>query len=57
MLVEDEATHQHSSKIASFREMLDQAWMVKVEHIYRRGNRATDHLASLGHELSLVCLN
>ncbi|CAN1177179.1 hypothetical protein LINPERHAP2_LOCUS32950, partial [Linum perenne] len=44
-----EDSHQHSSVIASFREMLDQDWMIKVEHIYREGNQAADYLAGIGH--------
>ncbi|CAN1177180.1 hypothetical protein LINPERPRIM_LOCUS37371 [Linum perenne] len=29
--------------------MLDQDWMIKVEHIYREGNQAADYLAGIGH--------
>ncbi|CAN0881249.1 Putative ribonuclease H protein At1g65750 [Linum grandiflorum] len=53
LLGDGELTHQHSSEVASFREMLDRDWLIKVEHIYREGNRAADYLAALGHSLSL----
>ncbi|CAN1185698.1 hypothetical protein LINPERPRIM_LOCUS38849, partial [Linum perenne] len=53
LLAEEEVTHQHASEITSFREMYDQEWMVKVEHIYREGNQAADYFDSLVHELSL----
>ncbi|CAN1144246.1 hypothetical protein LINPERHAP2_LOCUS14001 [Linum perenne] len=32
--------------------MLNRDWMVKVEHIYREGNRVPYFLADLGHERS-----
>ncbi|CAN1154085.1 hypothetical protein LINPERHAP2_LOCUS19813 [Linum perenne] len=32
--------------------MLDRDWLVKVEHIYREGNRA-HFLVGLGHRLSI----
>ncbi|CAN1299004.1 hypothetical protein LINPERPRIM_LOCUS24030, partial [Linum perenne] len=53
LLGDGEATHQHSSEVASFRDMLDQVWMVKVEYVYREVNRPSDYLASLGHSLPL----
>ncbi|CAN0921428.1 hypothetical protein LINGRAHAP2_LOCUS32586 [Linum grandiflorum] len=31
--------------------MLDWDWLIKVEHIYREGNRPTDYLIGLGHSL------
>ncbi|CAN1229009.1 Putative ribonuclease H protein At1g65750, partial [Linum grandiflorum] len=51
LLGDSELTHQHSSEVASFREMLDRDWLIKVEHIYREGNRAADYLAALVHSL------
>ncbi|CAN0870403.1 Putative ribonuclease H protein At1g65750 [Linum grandiflorum] len=45
LLADDEIAHQHSFEIARFRELLDRNWMVKVEHLYREGNRVTDYLA------------
>ncbi|CAN0910597.1 hypothetical protein LINGRAHAP2_LOCUS26382 [Linum grandiflorum] len=27
--------------------------MIKVDHIYRKGNRGADYLASIGHRLPL----
>ncbi|CAN0915234.1 Putative ribonuclease H protein At1g65750 [Linum grandiflorum] len=53
LLAEGEITHQHSSEVASFREVLDRNWLIKVEHIYREGNRAVDYLAGHGHSLPL----
>ncbi|CAN1147840.1 Putative ribonuclease H protein At1g65750, partial [Linum perenne] len=53
LLGDGEDSHQHSSEIASFREMLDRDWMIKVDHIYREGNRATDYLAGIGHALTI----
>ncbi|CAN1149154.1 Putative ribonuclease H protein At1g65750 [Linum perenne] len=53
LLGDGEDSHQHSSEIASFREMLDRDWMIKVEHIYREGNRAADYLAGIGHALPI----
>ncbi|CAN0911179.1 Putative ribonuclease H protein At1g65750, partial [Linum grandiflorum] len=51
LLGDGELTHQHSSEVASFCEMLDRDWLIKVEHIYREGNRAADYLAALCHSL------
>ncbi|CAN1342712.1 Putative ribonuclease H protein At1g65750, partial [Linum perenne] len=53
LLGDGEDSHQHSSEIASFREMLDRDWMIKVEHIYREGNRTADYLAGIGHALTI----
>ncbi|CAN0908809.1 Putative ribonuclease H protein At1g65750, partial [Linum grandiflorum] len=53
LLGDGEFTHQHSSEVASFREILDRDWLIKVEHIYREGNRSADYLAVLGHSLPL----
>ncbi|CAN0915555.1 Putative ribonuclease H protein At1g65750 [Linum grandiflorum] len=47
LLAEGELSHQHSSEVASFREMLDRDWLIKVEYIYREGNRTADFLAGL----------
>ncbi|CAN0918225.1 Putative ribonuclease H protein At1g65750, partial [Linum grandiflorum] len=38
LLEEGELPHQYSSEVASFRELLDRGWLIKVEHIYREGN-------------------
>ncbi|CAN0899762.1 hypothetical protein LINGRAHAP2_LOCUS20459, partial [Linum grandiflorum] len=46
-------TQQHSSKVASFCELLDQNLLIKVEHSYREGNRAADYLVGHGHSLPL----
>ncbi|CAN0855504.1 Putative ribonuclease H protein At1g65750 [Linum grandiflorum] len=51
LLADGEITHQHSSEIASLRELLDRNWLIKVEHIYREDNRVADYLAGLGHSL------
>ncbi|CAN0863984.1 Putative ribonuclease H protein At1g65750 [Linum grandiflorum] len=51
LLAEGEITHQHSSKVASFHELLDRNWVIKVEHIYRKDNRVADYLAGHGHSL------
>ncbi|CAN1342709.1 Putative ribonuclease H protein At1g65750, partial [Linum perenne] len=32
---------------------LDRDWMIKVEHIYREGNRTADYLAGIGHALTI----
>ncbi|CAN1255235.1 hypothetical protein LINPERPRIM_LOCUS8918, partial [Linum perenne] len=48
---ESEVTYQHSSEFASFHELLDRDWMVKVEHVYWEDNKIDDYLASLGHKL------
>ncbi|CAN0900995.1 hypothetical protein LINGRAHAP2_LOCUS21153 [Linum grandiflorum] len=32
---------------------MDRDWFIKVEDIYREGNRIADYLASPGHRLSL----
>ncbi|CAN0856178.1 Putative ribonuclease H protein At1g65750 [Linum grandiflorum] len=53
MLAKDQITHQHSSEVANFCELLDWNWMVKVEHVYREGNRAADYLASHGDSLPI----
>ncbi|CAN1227754.1 Putative ribonuclease H protein At1g65750 [Linum perenne] len=53
LLGDGEDSHQHSSEIASSREMLDRDWMIKVEHIYREGNRVADYLAGIGHALPI----
>ncbi|CAN0878764.1 hypothetical protein LINGRAHAP2_LOCUS12630 [Linum grandiflorum] len=33
--------------------MLDRKWLIKVEHIYREGNRPANYLDGLCHILSL----
>ncbi|CAN1254072.1 hypothetical protein LINPERPRIM_LOCUS8523 [Linum perenne] len=43
---------QLSFEITHFREMLDQDWKDKVEHIYREVNLLADYLAGLGHDMS-----
>ncbi|CAN0887963.1 Putative ribonuclease H protein At1g65750 [Linum grandiflorum] len=51
LLAEGEITHQHSSEVASFSELLNRNWIVKVEHLYEEGNRVADYLAGHGHSL------
>ncbi|CAN1121082.1 Putative ribonuclease H protein At1g65750 [Linum perenne] len=34
-------------------QLLLGGWMIKVEHIYREGNRAADYLAGIGHALPI----
>ncbi|CAN0919394.1 Putative ribonuclease H protein At1g65750 [Linum grandiflorum] len=53
LLVEREITHQYSSEVLSFHEMLERDWVVKVEHIYRECNRPADLLDGLGHKLPI----
>ncbi|CAH9063024.1 unnamed protein product [Cuscuta europaea] len=53
LMEEGERAHQHSSEVAQFRELLNRNWTVRVEHVYREGNRAADFLASLGHTLPI----
>ncbi|CAN1296417.1 Putative ribonuclease H protein At1g65750, partial [Linum perenne] len=48
LMGDGEATHQHSSEVASFRELLDRNWMFEVEHIYQECNLPADYLAGLG---------
>ncbi|CAN0854306.1 hypothetical protein LINGRAHAP2_LOCUS5887 [Linum grandiflorum] len=53
MMAEGEITHHHFYEVASFCELLDWNWMVKVEHLYRKGNREADYLADHDHSLPI----
>ena len=48
--------HPYASVLKHVQSLLQRAWVVKIQHIYRERNRAADFLASLGHGLQLgVC--
>ncbi|CAN0921834.1 Biotin carboxylase 1, chloroplastic [Linum grandiflorum] len=47
LLTEGELTHQYSYEVTNFRELLDQDWLINVEHIYRKHDRPIDYLADL----------
>ncbi|CAN1726177.1 Putative ribonuclease H protein At1g65750 [Linum perenne] len=51
-ILTDEASpeHQHGLEVLIFREMCSRNWSVKIEHTYREGNYAADHLAALGYD-------
>ncbi|CAN0929350.1 Putative ribonuclease H protein At1g65750, partial [Linum grandiflorum] len=41
--------HQHAALLGRFRELRDRDWQLKIVHIYREANSATDYLAHMGH--------
>ncbi|CAN1163947.1 Putative ribonuclease H protein At1g65750, partial [Linum perenne] len=47
------AEHQHELEVLAFRELCSRNWRVKIEHTYREGNYAANHLASLGYDYPL----
>ncbi|CAN1128563.1 Putative ribonuclease H protein At1g65750 [Linum perenne] len=50
VLTKGETSNQFSLEIAHFRELRGRDWSLVVKHIYREGNRAADHLASIGYD-------
>ncbi|CAN1181380.1 hypothetical protein LINPERHAP2_LOCUS35350 [Linum perenne] len=44
-----EITHSHGLEVLEFQEWMGRDWEVKLKHVYREVNHATDHLASRGH--------
>ena len=49
------ATHRAWPLVERAHALLRLDWEVKVEHVFREGNRAANAIASLGHALSLGC--
>ncbi|CAN1138684.1 Putative ribonuclease H protein At1g65750 [Linum perenne] len=49
ILIQTGVTHQHAREVLQFRDLLTRDWLVEIKHVYRKGNKAADHLASLGH--------
>ena len=47
--------HPYASIIKCVQQLIHRNWMVKVQHVFREGNKATDSLASCGHEVHLGC--
>ncbi|CAN1201045.1 Putative ribonuclease H protein At1g65750 [Linum perenne] len=47
---EDSTEHQHGLEVITFRELRARNWSIKIEHTYREGNTAADHLAALGYD-------
>ncbi|CAN1798785.1 Putative ribonuclease H protein At1g65750 [Linum perenne] len=47
---EDSTEHQHGLEVITFRELNARNWSIKIEHTYREGNSAADHLAALGYD-------
>ncbi|CAN0904677.1 hypothetical protein LINGRAHAP2_LOCUS23236 [Linum grandiflorum] len=45
--------HQHKALIYRYKELQSRVWEVKIELIYREANTVADHLAHLGHYVSL----
>ncbi|CAL1414282.1 unnamed protein product [Linum trigynum] len=45
--------HPHYTLVAEIRRWLEQAWLVRIEHVYREANYVADHLASVGHSLPI----
>ncbi|CAN1131087.1 Putative ribonuclease H protein At1g65750 [Linum perenne] len=49
ILTRGETLNQFSLEIAHFRELQGRDWELIMRHTYREGNRAADHLASIGY--------
>ena len=49
------ATHHAWPSVERACALLRFDWEVKVEHVFREGNRAMDDVAILGHALSFGC--
>ncbi|CAN1761121.1 hypothetical protein LINPERHAP1_LOCUS7791 [Linum perenne] len=47
-----EIVHQHTREVLQIQELLNGDWEVKLQHIYREGNKVVDFLAGLGHRLA-----
>ncbi|CAL1367907.1 unnamed protein product [Linum trigynum] len=45
--------HMHYSQISEIRRRLQRDWTVRIDHIFREANFATDHLASIGHSQTI----
>ncbi|CAN1285203.1 hypothetical protein LINPERPRIM_LOCUS18909 [Linum perenne] len=43
-----EIVHQHTREVLQIQELLNGDWEVKLQHIYREGNKVVDFLAGLG---------
>ncbi|CAN1193314.1 Putative ribonuclease H protein At1g65750, partial [Linum perenne] len=50
---EEEPQHQHAMIVLDFRDYLSRNWEVRLRHIYREANHATDFLASIGNHYPL----
>ena len=44
---------EKTSLIRRIQQLLDRAWEVKIQHVYREANRAANFMASRGHSLPL----
>ncbi|CAN1316350.1 Putative ribonuclease H protein At1g65750, partial [Linum perenne] len=42
--------HHHVLEVIQFKDFKARSWEVRIQHIYREGNRAADFLANLGHQ-------
>ncbi|CAN1157810.1 Putative ribonuclease H protein At1g65750 [Linum perenne] len=47
---ESSTNHHHGLEISQFKEFNARSWEIRIQHIYREGNRAADFLASIGHQ-------
>ena len=52
---ESNSRHPYASVIKYVQQLIHRNWVVKVQHVFREGNRAADFLASCGHEVHLGC--
>ncbi|CAN1130050.1 Putative ribonuclease H protein At1g65750, partial [Linum perenne] len=51
LLTDDSSTnHHHGLEVTQFKEFNARSWEIRIQHIYREGNRAADFLASIGHQ-------
>ncbi|CAI0399883.1 unnamed protein product [Linum tenue] len=46
-------THPHHTLVDFIRRLLEREWEVSVSHVFREANFVADHLASVGHSLSM----
>ncbi|CAI0405948.1 unnamed protein product [Linum tenue] len=43
----------HFTQVAVIRQRLNRNWTVRIDHVFREANFATDYLASMGHSQSI----
>ena len=53
LLQEPGRVHSHSRLVASIKALLQQQWEVRVVHVFREANYATDCLANHARDLPL----
>lgn len=53
MIKDQISQHRFIPLLHKIMELLERDWVVTVQHVYREANRCAEHLANMGHNMSL----